>query len=117
MHQISSRSDEIIRRAVRTVCVATPSASCRGQPVADPNRTRGTVFTRVATVLPSEQFGRATGSPLRRFLTRTYASSEFRGKTSILCQEKRGGKTVKKFNSAVENVILENYGRHRSTLG
>jgi hypothetical protein len=85
--------------------------------VADPNRTRGTVFTRVATVLPSEQFGQVIGSPLRRFLTRTYASSEFRGKTSILCQEKRGGKTVEKFNSAVENVILENYGRHRSTLG
>ncbi len=78
---------------------------------------RGTFFTRVAPVLPSELFGRATGSPLRRFLTRTYASSEFRGKTSILYQEKRGGETVKKFNSAVENVILENYGRHRSTLG
>ncbi len=32
-------------------------------------------ITRVASVLPSELFGRATGSPLRRFVTRTYASS------------------------------------------
>ncbi len=39
----------------------------RGQPVADPNRTSGTFFTRVASVLPSELFGRATrGEPPAR---------------------------------------------------
>jgi hypothetical protein len=43
----------------------------RGQQVADPNRTSGTFFTRVASVLPSEPFGLATGLPLRRFATRT----------------------------------------------
>ncbi len=35
--------------------------------MADPNRMCGTFFTRVASVLPSELFGRATGSPLPRF--------------------------------------------------
>ncbi len=39
----------------------------RGQPVADPNRMSGTFFTRVASVLPSELFGRATrGKPPAR---------------------------------------------------
>jgi len=39
----------------------------RGQPVADPNRTSSTKFTSVASVLPSELFGRATrGKPPAR---------------------------------------------------
>ena len=63
--------------------------------------------------------------PLGLLLNPAYALIGFNvlptGKTCIRCQEKLGGKTVKKlwkqFNSTVENVILENYGKHRSTVG
>ncbi len=47
--------------------------------MADPNRMNGTFLTSVAPVLPSEPFGRATGSPLPRFAKTTYEQSRLRG--------------------------------------
>ena len=64
--------------------VPPASSTRRGQPAADPNRMSARFITRVASVLPSELFRRATGSPLRRFVTRTYASSGLASPVSAL---------------------------------
>ncbi len=73
MHKFSTAAaNPSVLPTLRDPQAGTPGLR-RGQPVADPNRMSGTFFTRVASILPSELFGRATGSPLRRFVTRTYA--------------------------------------------
>ena len=45
----------------------------RGQPVADPNRTSGTIFNSLEKLLNTNRSGEPVGSPLRRFVTSTYA--------------------------------------------
>ena len=63
MHKILYCSDENIRRAVRTDCVARPASGCPRPP----QRTAESTF---AGAFPSRAL---TGRRFRRFVTRTYA--------------------------------------------